>query len=92
MSTETETIADNSTVQASTVAPPFTLEVKVRVRAIVVPEPDGRFSVIVPALPGCVTQGDTVEEVQANVVEASEAWLSAGYDLNREEALRLVLE
>ncbi len=88
----TGAIADNSVGPTKTAAPPFTVEVKVRVRAIVVPEADGRYSVIVPALPGCVTQGDSVEEVQANIVEASEAWLSAGFELNREEALKLVLE
>ena len=75
----------------ATAAPPFTVEVRVRLRALVVPEPDGRYSVIVPALPGCVTQGDSVEEVQANVVEAAEVWLSAGFDLNRDDALKLVL-
>ena len=76
----------------ATAVPPFTVEVRVRLRALVVPEPDGRYSVIVPALPGCVTQGDSVEEVQANVVEAAEVWLSAGFDLNRDDALKLVLE
>ena len=29
---------------------------------VLVPEEDGRFTVQVPALPGCVTQGDTREE------------------------------
>lgn len=76
----------------TTAAPPFTVEVRVRLRALVVPEPDGRCSVIVPALPGCVTQGDSFEEVQANVVAAAEVWLSAGFDLNRDDALKLVLE
>ena len=75
----------------ATSATPFTVEVRVRLRALVVPEPDGRYSVIVPALPGCVTQGDSVEEIQANVVEAAEVWLSAGFDLNRDHALKLVL-
>ena len=37
------------------------------------PEPDeGGYSVIVPSLPGCVTQGDTVEEALANAREAIE--------------------
>jgi predicted RNase H-like HicB family nuclease len=33
-------------------------------------EPDGGFVVTVPALPGCVTQGDTRDEALANVREA----------------------
>ena len=69
-----------------------TVTVQVRLQALAVPEADGRYSVIVPALPGCVTQGDTIEEVQANVVEAAELWLSAGHTLNRADALKLVLE
>jgi predicted RNase H-like HicB family nuclease len=30
----------------------------------------------VPALPGCVTQGDRVEEVTSNLREAIKGWLS----------------
>ena len=36
--------------------------------------------VSVPALPGCYTQGETLEEVQANLREAAEAWLAAAHD------------
>jgi antitoxin HicB len=34
------------------------------------PDPDGGFTVTVPALPGCVTEGDTREEAIANAREA----------------------
>jgi predicted RNase H-like HicB family nuclease len=71
---------------------PITVEVRVRLQALAIPEPDGGYSVIVPALPGCVTMGDTIEEVQANVVEAAEGWLAVGHDRNRDEALALVRE
>jgi len=37
---------------------------------------EGGYWAEVPALPGCVTQGETVEEVTANVREAIEGWLS----------------
>lgn len=33
-------------------------------------EPDGGYVVFVPALPGCVTQGDTRTEALANAREA----------------------
>jgi len=33
-------------------------------------EPDGGFVALVPALPGCVSQGDTREEALANIREA----------------------
>ena len=71
---------------------PVTVTVQVRLQALALCEADGSYSVIVPALPGCVTQGDTIEDVQANVVEAAELWLSAGHTLNRDDALKLALE
>jgi len=34
------------------------------------PDSDGGFTVTVPALPGCITQGDTAEGCLANAKEA----------------------
>ena len=38
-------------------------------------ESDGGFVVSVPALPGCVSQGDTREEALANVKEAAQLYV-----------------
>lgn len=38
-------------------------------------EPDGGFVASVPALPGCVTQGDSREEVLSNIREAIELYI-----------------
>jgi len=38
---------------------------------------DGWFVVECPALPGCVSQGKTVEEALSNIKEAINAWLWA---------------
>ena len=38
---------------------------------------EGGFWAEVPALPGCVSQGETVEELRTNVQEAIEGWLLA---------------
>ena len=38
-------------------------------------ERDGGYSVSVPALPGCHSQGDTMSEALTNVREAAELWL-----------------
>lgn len=38
-------------------------------------ESDGGYSVHVPALPGCVSQGDTFEEANVNVQEALKLYL-----------------
>jgi predicted RNase H-like HicB family nuclease len=34
------------------------------------PDPDGGYVAVVPALPGCYSQGDTVEEALANARDA----------------------
>ena len=47
-----------------------------KVKAIIHEAEEGGFWAEVPALPGCVTQGDTVEEVTSNLREAIEGWLS----------------
>lgn len=38
-------------------------------------EDDGGFSVYVPDLPGCISQGDTYEEAVKNIKEAIELYL-----------------
>lgn len=35
------------------------------------------FGVIVPDLPGCYSEGDTLEEAHANAKESAELWLEA---------------
>jgi antitoxin HicB len=41
------------------------------------PAAEGGYDVFVPALPGCVTQGETYEEAVAMAQEAIEGWLEA---------------
>ena len=38
---------------------------------------EGGFWAEVPALPGCVSQGETMDELRANIREAIEGWLLA---------------
>lgn len=40
---------------------------------------DGGFIIECPALPGCASQGDTVEEALENIKEAIRGWLKAEY-------------
>jgi predicted RNase H-like HicB family nuclease len=47
-------------------------------RAIIHDAEEGGFWAEVPALPGCVTQAETREELEGNLREAVEGWLSAG--------------
>jgi predicted RNase H-like HicB family nuclease len=80
-----------TTARAETAAPPVIIEVVVRIHAVAIREAGGRYSVAVPALPGCVTQADNIEGIQANVIEAVEGWLGASHDLHKDEAVRDML-
>lgn len=51
-----------------------------KLKAIIHKSEEGGFWAEVPALPGCVTQGDTIEELQTNLHEAIEGWLSVDAD------------
>ncbi len=44
---------------------------------ILIPEEEGGYSVDVPALPGCVTQGETKEEALAMAKEAIELYMES---------------
>ena len=73
----------------ATITPPISLTVAVNLTAIVQSEPEaGGYSASIPALPGCHTQGETLEEVTANLREAAEGWLAVAHDegLRREAA------
>jgi len=39
------------------------------------PSEGGGYTVYVPALPGCISEGDTVDEAMANIREAAELYL-----------------
>jgi len=47
-----------------------------KLKAIIHKADEGGFWAEVPALPGCVSQGETIEELQSNLHEAIEGWLS----------------
>lgn len=46
-----------------------------RYPVIVYPEETGGFSVVIATLPGCHSQGETLEEALANLREAAELYL-----------------
>ena len=81
-----------STAAPHVYGPPVVVEVKVTIKALAFQEADGGYSVVVPELPGCVTEGDTIEEVREMVAEAAEGWLAVMHDRHREERARNVTE
>ena len=67
--------------RAATPAPPITVDVPVVLTAIIRAEPDaGGYSASIPALPGCHTQDETLDEVRANLREAAEGWLAVAHE------------
>jgi predicted RNase H-like HicB family nuclease len=47
----------------------------VKFRVVVHPAEEGGFWAEIPALAGCVSEGETLEEVLVNIREAAEGWL-----------------
>jgi predicted RNase H-like HicB family nuclease len=54
-----------------------------KMRVIIHPAETGGYWAEVPALPGCVSEGDTLDDILANIKEAIEGCLEA--DVTRTE-------
>jgi predicted RNase H-like HicB family nuclease len=63
-----------------------------RIKAIIHPAEEGGYWAEVPALPGCITEGDTMEEVTANLKDAIEGWLDVANNCEANEAADRVIE
>ena len=63
------------------------------IRLYLEPNPDGVYTVTSPDVPGLVTEGQTPDEVQANMQEALDALVEAWRELGRDlpPALRPLL-
>ena len=48
---------------------------RIRYRVILQPAEEGGYTVIVPALPGCISEGDTKKEAIKNIQEAIRGWI-----------------
>ena len=53
----------------------FSKVAKMKVKVLVHSAEEGGFWAEVPALPGCVSEGDTFDDVLANIREAAEGWI-----------------
>ena len=51
------------------------LKKKYQFEVIFTPQKEGGFTVEVPDLPGCISEGDTLEEAENNIQEAIELYL-----------------
>jgi len=52
-----------------------------KLKVLVVPEAVGGYSVSVPAMRGCYSEGETLEEALVNIREAAELWVESQTDL-----------
>ncbi len=46
-----------------------------RLKVVLEPSEEGGYTVYVPSLPGCISEGDTIEEALRNIKEAIELYL-----------------
>ncbi len=66
-----------------------------RVTAILSPYPDGTYVAVLPALPGCVSEGAGAEAALSNAAETAAAWLAEARAAERtplEETPELIAE
>ena len=63
-----------------------------KLKVLIHPAEEGGFWAEVPALPGCVSEGDTLEETLANIREAAEGWLEVAEERVATDAQAQVLE
>ncbi len=46
-----------------------------KLKVVLEPSDEGGYTVCVPSLPGCISEGDTKEEALANIKEAIELYM-----------------
>lgn len=57
-----------------------------KLKVLIHPETAGGYSVSVPALPGCHSQGETMDEAMVNIREAADLWLEVQAERAQREA------
>lgn len=63
-----------------------------KLKVIVHEAEEGGYWAEVPAIPGCATQGETFEELLANLYEAVDGCLSVPVDLPKDDGNARVVE
>ncbi len=43
------------------------------------PETEGGYTVIISDLPGCISEGESLEEAMENILDAKKAWLEIAW-------------
>lgn len=58
----------------------FEYYVSLPYRIVLHPDPTGGFAVEIPDLPGCLSQGDTVEDAYHMIEDAKHAWIEVALE------------
>ncbi|PSR21881.1 MAG: toxin-antitoxin system HicB family antitoxin, partial [Sulfobacillus thermosulfidooxidans] len=53
---------------------------QLRYRITLDPAPEGGYVATIPDLPGCITQGETLDETWQNIQDAQAAWIQTALD------------
>jgi predicted RNase H-like HicB family nuclease len=61
-----------------------------KLKVVIEPSDEGGFTVYVPSLPGCISEGDTLEEAPANIREAIDLYLEEEEPIPLPEKAQLV--
>jgi predicted RNase H-like HicB family nuclease len=62
-----------------------------RLKVVLEPSEEGGYTVYVPSLPGCISEGDSVEEAVKNIKEAIELYLTP-LDVDATPAAHLLVQ
>lgn len=65
---------------------------KIEIIAIIEKAEEGGYIAYCPALKGCYSQGETLEEVEKNIKEAALGWLEAKAKIEERKAVEKVLQ
>ena len=54
-----------------------------KIKVVLEPSEEGGYTVYIPSLPGCISEGETIEEALENILEAIELYLEPISDRSR---------
>ncbi|GAB4233146.1 MAG: hypothetical protein Kow0049_16400 [Stanieria sp.] len=63
-----------------------------KIKAIIHRAEEGGYWAEVPALPGCVTEGDSMDEVINNLQDAIQGWLEVANERQKPDSISKVIE
>jgi predicted RNase H-like HicB family nuclease len=63
-----------------------------KIKAIIHPPEEGGYWAEVPALPGCITEGDSMDEVINNIQDAIQGCLEVANESKKPDCISKVIE